>query len=224
MVRRVACIASPRSARTRSAPSSSASPLASSSLTQMSEGLSRPRTENAPAKSRTHRAAQGQEPRHRPQHYHIDIDTDPIGECATAVRFTRQPVEGSMMTNSGRVLPAQQSDRLGRGDSVADLRHADRHRGGVPLAQIRTRPASHLPSQAHSRRRPSVHHRHRLPARPGDSPASSPTGETASGDTLRRILEGHQRITATFRRADGRTFTCERPPVPNRLSRPSTTP
>ena len=32
------------------------------------------------------------------------------------------------------------------------------------------------------------------------------SGETASWTTLRRILEGQQRITATFRRADGRTL------------------
>ena len=32
------------------------------------------------------------------------------------------------------------------------------------------------------------------------------TGETASWDTLRQSLEGHQRLTATFRRADGRTL------------------
>ena len=31
------------------------------------------------------------------------------------------------------------------------------------------------------------------------------TGETASWDTLRRA-SGHQRLTATFRRADGRTL------------------
>ena len=32
------------------------------------------------------------------------------------------------------------------------------------------------------------------------------TGENSSWTTLRRILEGQQRITATFRRADGRTL------------------
>ena len=32
------------------------------------------------------------------------------------------------------------------------------------------------------------------------------SGETASWTTLRRVLEGQQRITATFRRADGRTL------------------
>ena len=31
-------------------------------------------------------------------------------------------------------------------------------------------------------------------------------GENASWTTLRRILEGQQRITATFRRGDGRTL------------------
>ena len=31
-------------------------------------------------------------------------------------------------------------------------------------------------------------------------------GENASWTTLRRILEGQQRITATFRRADGETL------------------
>ena len=32
------------------------------------------------------------------------------------------------------------------------------------------------------------------------------SGETASWTTLRRILEGQQRVTATFRRGDGRTL------------------
>ena len=32
------------------------------------------------------------------------------------------------------------------------------------------------------------------------------SGETASWTTLRRVLEGQQRITATFRRSDGRTL------------------
>ena len=51
------------------------------------------------------------------------------------------------------------------------------------------------------------------------------TGETASWDTLRQSLEGHQRLTRHLppRRWDG-PCTCERPPVPSRLSTPSTTP
>ena len=32
------------------------------------------------------------------------------------------------------------------------------------------------------------------------------SAEQVSWNTLRRTLEGHQRITATFRRADGRTL------------------
>ena len=49
-------------------------------------------------------------------------------------------------------------------------------------------------------------------------------GENSSWTTLRRTLEGQQRITATFRRADGRTLHMRRPRVPNRLSRRSMTP
>ena len=64
---------------------------------------------------------------------------------------------------SGHLLPAQQRDRLGRRRLVAYLHHAHRRRGGIPLAQIRARPAPDLPSQAGAGRRPPVHHRHRLP-------------------------------------------------------------
>ena len=49
---------------------------------------------------------------------------------------------------SGRVLPAQQRDRLGRGHPVAHLHHADRPRGRVPLAQVRARAATHPPPQS----------------------------------------------------------------------------
>ena len=35
------------------------------------------------------------------QHYDIELDTDPSAERATAVRFSRRPVEGSMMTHPG---------------------------------------------------------------------------------------------------------------------------
>ena len=44
------------------------------------------------------------------------------------------------------------------------------------------------------------------------------TGETASWDTLRQSLEGHQRLTATFRRADGRTLHVRKATLPSRLS------
>ena len=70
-------------------------------LTKLSEGLSRPRTEKRAGNIRERIGRLKAKSRGIAQHYHIDIDTDPTGERATAVRFTRQPVEGSMMTHPG---------------------------------------------------------------------------------------------------------------------------
>ena len=70
-------------------------------LTALSDGLSRPRTRKrvdqvweriGRLKAKNQRVA---------QHYDIELDTDPSAERATAVRFTRRPVEGSMMTHPG---------------------------------------------------------------------------------------------------------------------------
>ena len=77
------------------------------------------------------------------------------------------PPPPGRLDGSGRLLPAQQRDRLERRRLVAYLHHAHRRRGGIPLAQIRARPAPDLPPQAGAGRRPPVHHRHRLPARAG---------------------------------------------------------
>ena len=40
------------------------------------------------------------------------------------------------------------------------------------------------------------------------------TGEHASWDTLRATLQGQQRVTATFRRKDGRTLHVRKPTRP----------
>ena len=70
-------------------------------LTQLNEGLSRPRTQKRTHKLRERIARLKAKSRGIAQHYHIDIDTDETGERATAVRFTRTPVDGSMMTHPG---------------------------------------------------------------------------------------------------------------------------
>ena len=107
---------------------------------------------------------------------------------------------------SRRLLPAHQHPALGRGDAVAHLRHPHRRRGGVSLAQARARPASAFhptPKRAEGhlfiaviayqlvqtiRRRLAEH------------------GERQNWAALRRVLEGQQRVTATFRQQDGRTL------------------
>ncbi len=83
---------------------------------------------------------------------------------------------------SRRLLPAQQGDRLGRRHALAHLHHAHRRRSRLPFAQVRTRPATHLPPQAATRRRPPVHHRRRLPARPAHpNPPARPRQLTPVG-------------------------------------------
>ena len=175
-------------------------------LTKLSEGLSRPRTEKRAGNIRERIGRLKAKSRGIAQHYHIDIDTDPTGELATAVRFTRQPVEGSMMTHPGvYCLRTNQTDwdeeTLWRTyvtltDIEAVFRSLKPELGLRPIFHHKPiRAEGHLFITVIAYQLVQVIRR-RL----------RQTGETASWDTLRRILEGQQRITATFRRADGRTL------------------
>ena len=175
-------------------------------LTKLSEGLSRPRTEKRASKIRERIGRLKAKSRGIAQHYHIDIDTDPIGERATAVRFTRQPVEGSMMTHPGvYCLRSNQTDwdeetlwrtSVTLTDIEAVFRSLKSELGLRPIFHHKPiRAEGHLFITVIAYQLVQVLRR-RL----------RQSGERASWDTLRRILEGHQRITATFRRADGRTL------------------
>ena len=175
-------------------------------LTKLSEGLSRPRTEKRASKIRERIGRLKAKSRGIAQHYHIELDTDPTGERATAVRFTRQPVEGSMMTHPGvYCLRSTQTDwdeeTLWRTyvtltDIEAVFRSLKSELGLRPIFHHKPiRAEGHLFITVIAYQLVQVIRR-RL----------RQTGETASWDTLRRILEGHQRITATFTRADGRTL------------------
>ena len=175
-------------------------------LTKLSEGLSRPRTEKRTSKIRERIGRLKTKSRSIAQHYHIDIDTDPTGERATAVRFSRHPVEGSMMTHPGvYCLRSNQTDwdeeALWRTyvtltDIEAVLRSLKSELGLRPIFHHKPiRAEGHLFITVIAYQLVQVIRR-RL----------RQTGETANWDTVRRILEGHQRITATFRRADGRTL------------------
>ena len=175
-------------------------------LTQMGEGLSRPRTEKRADKIRERIGRLKAKSRGIAQHYHIDIDTDDTGERATAVRFTRHPVEGSMMTHPGvYCLRSTQTDwdeeTLWRTyatltDIEAVFRSLKSELGLRPIFHHKpVRAEGHLFITVIAYQLVQVIRR-RL----------RQSGEHASWNTLRQTLEGHQRITATFRRADGRTL------------------
>ena len=70
-------------------------------LSELSEGLSRPRTHKRVDKVWQRIGRLKEKSRGIAQHYDIELDTDPSGKRATAVRFTRQALPGSMMTHPG---------------------------------------------------------------------------------------------------------------------------
>ena len=175
-------------------------------LTALSDGLSRPRTRKrvdqvweriGRLKAKNQRVA---------QHYDIELDTDPSAERATAVRFTRRPVEGSMMTHPGvYCLRSNQTDwdeeTLWRTyvtltDLEAVFRSLKSELGLRPIFHHKPiRAEGHLFITVIAYQLVQLIRRRLREA-----------GEHASWNTIRRILEGQQRITATFRRADGRTL------------------
>ena len=140
------------------------------------------------------------------QHYAVELDTDNSGQRATAVRFTRRPLSGSMMTHPGvYCLRSNQSDwdeaTLWRTyftltDLEAVFRSLKSELGLRPIYHHKPiRAEGHLFITVIAYQLVQVIRR-RL----------RESSETASWITLRRILEGQQRITATFRRADGATL------------------
>lgn len=175
-------------------------------LTDLSKGLTKPRTRKrldqvhqriGRIKANSHGIA---------QHYDITVDTDPTGQRATAVRVTRNARPGSMVTHPGvYCLRSNQTDwdedTLWRTcfmltDVEAVFRSLKSELGLRPIYHHKPiRAEGHLfitviAYQLVQVIRTRLRH----------------TGEHASWTTLRRILEGQQRITATFRRDDGRTL------------------
>ena len=136
-------------------------------LTKLNDGLSRPRAHKrldqvwqriGRLKAKHSRVA---------SHYQISVTANEAGDQAVAVTWTRRPQDGSMVTHPG-VYCLRSSETDWDEDALwRTYTNAHRRRGRLPLAQVRTRPASHLPPQAGAGRRPPVHHRHRLPARAG---------------------------------------------------------
>ena len=175
-------------------------------LSQLSQGLSKPRTQKHPDKV-WQRIGRLKEKSHGvAQHYDVEVDTDESGQRATAVRFSRRPLSGTMMTHPG-VYCLRSSE--------TDWDEATLWRTYVTLTDLE---AVFRALKSELGLRPIYHHK----AIRADGhlfitvmayqlvqvirTRLRQAGESASWSTLRRILEGQQRITATFRRSDGRTL------------------
>jgi transposase len=175
-------------------------------LAKLNDGLARPRAHKrldqvwqriGRLKSRHTRVA---------AHYQIDVTADETGERAAAVTWTRRPKDGSMLTHPGiYCLRSSETDwdeeTLWRTyttltDVEAVFRSLKSELGLRPIYHHKPRRAEgHLFITVVAYQLAQVI-RTRLRTH----------GEHASWSTLRRILEGQQRVTATFRRPDGRTL------------------
>ena len=175
-------------------------------LTTLSEGLSRPRTQKridkiwqriGRLKEKSHGVA---------QHYDIDVTSSADGTQALAINWRRQPVNGSMLTHPGvYCLRSNQTDwdeetlwrtYITLTDLEAVFRSLKSELGLRPIYHhkaLRTEGHLFITVLAYQlvqviRRRLRQH------------------GQSESWTLLRRILNGQQRITATFRRADDRAL------------------
>ena len=173
-------------------------------LIKLSEGLSKPRTQKRLDKVWQRIGRLKEKSRGIAQHYDIELDTDESGQRATAVRFTRRPLSGTMMTHPG-VYCLRSSE--------TDWDEATLWRTYFMLTDLE---AVFRSLKSELGLRPIYHHK---PIRADGHlfitviayqlvqvirTRLRQAGENASWTTLRRILEGQQRITATFRRADRR--------------------
>ena len=175
-------------------------------LQALHEGLARPRTTKqidklweriGRLKAKSHGVG---------QHYRIEIDADATGQLATAIRWERQPVAGTMLTHPGvYCLRTNEltwdAERLWRTytlltDLEAVFRSLKSELGLRPIYhRTEARVDGHLFISVLAyqcvqliRRRLRAH------------------GISERWSTLRDRLAGQCRVTATFRRADGRTL------------------
>ena len=181
-------------------------------LTKLSHGLSKPRTQKRLDKVWQRIGRLKEISRGVAQRYDVGLDTDETGQRATAVRFTRRSVAGTMMTHPG--VYCLRSNETGWDEAtlwrtyftLTDLEAVFRSL----KSELGLRPIYHhkpIRADGHLFITVIAHQlvqviRIRL----------RQAGENASWTTLRRIVEGQQRITATFRRADGATLHVRKAP------------
>ena len=175
-------------------------------LNRLSEGLKRPRTHKGIGKVRERIGRLKEQSRGMAQHYTIEVLTDESGQKATGLTWKRQPRPGSMVTHPGvYCLRSNQTDwdeeSLWRTyttltDVEAVFRSLKSELGLRPIYHHKpVRSEGHLFLTVIAYQLVQVI-RKRLKQR----------GNCSSWTTLRRILEGQQRVTVTFRRGDGRTL------------------
>ena len=171
-------------------------------LTTLSEGLSRPRTQKRIDKIWQRIGRLKEKSRGVAQHYDIDVTSSEDGTQAIAITWRRQPVNGSMLTHPGvYCLRSNQTDwdeetlwrtYITLTDLEAVFRSLKSELGLRPIYHhkaLRTEGHLFITVLAYQlvqviRRRLRQH------------------GQHESWTLLRRILNGQQRITATFRRDD----------------------
>ena len=175
-------------------------------LQQLNEGLSRPRTHKrleqvweriGRLKEKSHGAA---------RHYHIEVIPDESAQRAAAITWRRQPVAGSALTHPGvYCLRSNETEwdeqTLWRSyimltDLEAVFRSLKSELGLRPIFHhTQERSDGHLFITVLAYQLVQVIRR-----------GLHAHGEHASWRTLRQLLEGQVRITATFRRPDGHTL------------------
>ncbi len=175
-------------------------------LKQMAEGLSRPRTTKRIDKL-WERIGRLKEKSHGiAQHYQIEVIADESGETAKQIRWQRKPVEGSQLTDPGVYCLRS---------NVTDWDEETMWRTYMMLTDLE---AVFRSLKSELGLRPIYHHKEIrsdghlfitvlayqlvqfIRRRLGDS------GRHDSWKRVRQIMNNQHRITATFRRKDGRTL------------------
>ena len=180
-------------------------------LQKMAEGLGKPRGEKRLAKLNERLGRLKEQCRGAGQHYAIELVPDADGKKATALHFEKQPIEGSRLTHPGVYClrsnkTTWDAEKLWRTftmltDLEAVFRSLKSELGLRPVFHHReNRVDGHLFITVLAYQFVQIIRR-QLKER----------GITDRWGTLREIMGSQCRITATFKRADGRTLHVRKP-------------
>ena len=175
-------------------------------LRELHDGLSRPRTRKRLDHVRERLGRIKAASRGAHQHYDVEVVADADGEKAVAIRWTRRPLDGSMATHPGVYCLRT---------NIADWDAATLWRTYTMLTDVEAvfralkselglRPVHHrkpVRAEGHLFITVVAYQAVRVVRR-----RLAEAGERSSWTTLRNVLAGQQRVTATFRRADGRAL------------------